>query len=93
MRNIKSTKSLIGRKVFGSSVLLVVYGVVMFIWERALTQLQSIATAQVLNDDSVLGNAATQWFRSTDLVGIVLTVVLVVVLVAIWRPVIKKVSK
>lgn len=73
-----------------SLVLLVVWGTVSSIYSRMLTQYQAIAAARVVNDDSVSGNALTAWFRAGDPFGWLLFLGLVVLLVLIWLPYLKK---
>lgn len=74
-----------------SVVLFALYGSFMAIWSRMLPQLQGISAAQALNDDSVSGNAVSQLFRSGDLLGGFLFVVMLVLLLAIWWRPLKKV--
>ncbi|KKT76122.1 MAG: hypothetical protein UX31_C0009G0008 [Candidatus Nomurabacteria bacterium GW2011_GWA1_46_11] len=77
-------------RIIISVVLVGVYAVFGAIWQRMLPQLQGISAARVLNDDSVIGNALSQWFRSGDIVGWVVTLLFVVLFVIIWWPLIKK---
>lgn len=80
-------------KVIFTSVLFVVFGVFAAMWSRALPMTQGIVAAHQLNDDSVAGNAAAFWYRSTDLVGGLALLVFLVLLAAIWLPGILKALK
>ena len=63
------------------------------IWSRVLPQLQGISAAHALNDDTVAGNAISLWFRNSDPVGLLIFVAVVVLLLWIWLPQVKKALK
>lgn len=74
-----------------TAVTVLVYGVAMDIWLRVYPQLQGIAGANLINEDSVLNNAWLRYFREYDLVSLIVTITLLVVLFFIWRLPLKRV--
>ncbi|MBI5613755.1 hypothetical protein HY947_02425 [Candidatus Gottesmanbacteria bacterium] len=73
--------------------LLIVYGVVAAIWSRVLSQYQAIVAASQINDDGAWTNALAFWFRSSDLIGGIVFLVVVGILVWIWVPFVSKLFK
>ncbi len=76
-----------------SAILVGIYTLFMAIWQYVYPQLQGIAAAQSLNDDSVGGNALKRLFRSGDLIGLIVTVLLIGALVWIWFNALRKASR
>ncbi len=73
-----------GWRIVLSIVIVVLYNVFETIWKPIYTQMQAVEAARVLNDHSITGNAFSQLYRSSDIVSTIATIMLVVVIVAIW---------
>jgi len=68
-----------------SLVSVAIYTLLMIIWNPIYQQLRGLAGAIALNEDTIAGNTFLRLFRDIDWVSLVLTGILVVILIFIWR--------
>lgn len=72
-------------RILATAVTLVLYGVFFAIWRWLLPQYQAISAASMFTNDDPLQFALSMWFRSSDVVGLVVTVLCFLLLGWIWR--------